>query len=260
MLDATAVELAMSLTADLRAAEADLTDILAELPNVEALVSENEAEAQRLRGEKADLTEQVAARGRVVVARELLEEHRADLAATQTRIGELRAQLQVEGDRRRLVKLEKELLAARGPWAERAIAASNHFFETAAELRLERLEAQAKEDKAARLRRSLKERGADAPEQPEGLRHYPPRSWSLGTFADPAKNTLLVPQFDRVLNGSGIFQRTEPKGTVVQDTTTTEATAPPRRDDGETDIRDFSPNQKTVREPLEQVDEAADDD
>jgi len=90
----------MSLKDDLKAAQAELDALEGELPNFERLLAHNEREVQALRERRASPEEQVAARSRVMVAKELLEQHHADIATAKARVEELKQALQGEADRR----------------------------------------------------------------------------------------------------------------------------------------------------------------
>jgi NADH dehydrogenase/NADH:ubiquinone oxidoreductase subunit G len=69
----------MTKTDDLKAAQAALTALQNDLPQFHSLLTDNEQDAQRLKTERAGLDEQVQAKNRVMSARELLEQHRADI-------------------------------------------------------------------------------------------------------------------------------------------------------------------------------------
>lgn len=78
---------------DLKAAQAHLDDLKAELPNYHTLVGDNEEEALRLRETRAPLDEQAQAKARVNVARELLEQHLADIDSARARVEKLSAEV-----------------------------------------------------------------------------------------------------------------------------------------------------------------------
>ncbi len=74
---------------ELQAAQKNLTELRDELPQFQALLSENEGDAARLKTERAALDDQAQAKNRVLVAREMLEQHRADIQAAERRVAEL---------------------------------------------------------------------------------------------------------------------------------------------------------------------------
>ncbi len=78
-----------SLQTDLKAAQDALTALQDELPQFHALLTDNEGDAQRLKSERASLDAQAQARGRVNVARELLEQHRADIETARGEVDRL---------------------------------------------------------------------------------------------------------------------------------------------------------------------------
>jgi chromosome segregation ATPase len=69
-----------SLQTDLKTAQDALTALQDELPQFHALLTDNEGDAQRLKSERASLDAQAQARGRVGVAKEMLEQHQSDVA------------------------------------------------------------------------------------------------------------------------------------------------------------------------------------
>jgi chromosome segregation ATPase len=79
----------MTKTDDLKAAQAALTALQDELPQFHALLTDNEQDAQRLKTERAGLDEQVQAKNRVMVAREMLEQHRADIETARAEVTRL---------------------------------------------------------------------------------------------------------------------------------------------------------------------------
>lgn len=85
-----------TLEADLSKAQDALTALQNELPQFHALLTENEQDAQRLKGERAPLDAQAQARGRVGIAREMLEQHQSDVANARAEVGRLEALLSRE--------------------------------------------------------------------------------------------------------------------------------------------------------------------
>ncbi len=78
-----------SLQTDLKAAQDALTALQDELPQFHALLTDNEGDAQRLKSERASLDAQAQARGRVQIAKEMLEQHHADLATARAEVQRL---------------------------------------------------------------------------------------------------------------------------------------------------------------------------
>lgn len=76
----------------LKTALETLATFRAELPDFERLVKDNEAAAETLRRERADLSKQAEAKGRVSVAREMLEQHHSDIATAQAEVSRLEAE------------------------------------------------------------------------------------------------------------------------------------------------------------------------
>lgn len=82
---------------DLKTAQRTLAELHAELPNFEKLVSDNERAADLLKAERASLDDQVGARTRVTVAREMLEQHHSDIATAQAEVEKLEGNAEREG-------------------------------------------------------------------------------------------------------------------------------------------------------------------
>jgi DNA repair exonuclease SbcCD ATPase subunit len=80
-----------TLQTDLKTAQDALTALQDELPQFHALLTDNEGDAQRLKSERASLDAQSQARGRVNVAREMLEQHRSDIATARAEVSRLEA-------------------------------------------------------------------------------------------------------------------------------------------------------------------------
>ncbi len=78
-----------TLDDDLKTAKDELQALQAELPNFHSLLTENEQDAQRLKSERAPLDEQAQAKGRVNVAREMLEQHQADIQSARAEVARL---------------------------------------------------------------------------------------------------------------------------------------------------------------------------
>ncbi len=75
-----------SLQTDLKTAQDALTALQDELPQFHALLTDNEQDAQRLKSERASLDVQAQARGRVGVAREMLEQHQSDIQIARAEV------------------------------------------------------------------------------------------------------------------------------------------------------------------------------
>jgi hypothetical protein len=80
-----------TLESELATARKELADLQSDLPQFHALLTENERDAQRLRTQKASLDAQSQARGRMQIAREMLEQHRVDIAAAHAEVARLEA-------------------------------------------------------------------------------------------------------------------------------------------------------------------------
>jgi DNA repair exonuclease SbcCD ATPase subunit len=80
---------ATTLENDLKTAKDELQALQAELPNFHTLLTDNEQDAQRLKSERASLDAQAQARGRVNVAREMLEQHQADIQTARAEVARL---------------------------------------------------------------------------------------------------------------------------------------------------------------------------
>lgn len=80
-----------AIETDLSKAREALTALQDELPQFRALLSENEQDAQRLKTERASLNEQAQARGRVQIAKEMLEQHQSDIATARAEVVRLEA-------------------------------------------------------------------------------------------------------------------------------------------------------------------------
>lgn len=76
----------------LQKAAETLETLRSELPDFERLVKDNERTAETLRRERADLTKQAEAKGRVNVAREMLEQHHGDIQIVQAEVSRLEAE------------------------------------------------------------------------------------------------------------------------------------------------------------------------
>ncbi len=80
---------ATTLENDLKTAKDELQALQAELPNFHTLLTDNEQAAQKLKAERAPLDEQAQAKGRVNVAREMLEQHQADIQNARAEVARL---------------------------------------------------------------------------------------------------------------------------------------------------------------------------
>jgi hypothetical protein len=84
------------IEADLDKAKQALKLLQDELPQFHALLTDNEADAQRLKTERASLDVQSQARGRVQIAKEMLEQHQSDIANAHAEANRLEALKQRE--------------------------------------------------------------------------------------------------------------------------------------------------------------------
>jgi len=84
------------IEADLKTAQSELDALRADLPQFHALLTDNEQDAQRLKSERASLDAQAQAKGRVEVAREMLEQHQSDIQAAQAEVARLEVVLERE--------------------------------------------------------------------------------------------------------------------------------------------------------------------
>ncbi len=84
-----------------------------ELPRFHGLLTDNEQTAERLRREKADLDEQAQARGRVNIAREMLQQHQSDIASAQQEVARLEADIDRERIILQMVEHSREAKAER---------------------------------------------------------------------------------------------------------------------------------------------------
>jgi chromosome segregation ATPase len=80
-----------AVEADLTKAREALTALQNELPQFHALLTDNEGDAQRLKSERAPLDAQAQARGRVQIAKEMLEQHQSDIATARAEVVRLEA-------------------------------------------------------------------------------------------------------------------------------------------------------------------------
>lgn len=85
-----------AIEADLTKAKEALTALQDELPQFHALLTDNEADVQRVKSERAPLDAQAQARGRVQIAKEMLEQHQSDIRTAQAEVARLEADLDRE--------------------------------------------------------------------------------------------------------------------------------------------------------------------
>ena len=78
-----------TLQTDLNTAQDTLKALQDELPQFHALLADNEQAAETLRRERGDLSKQAEAKGRVNVAREMLEQHQSDIQTAQAEVSRL---------------------------------------------------------------------------------------------------------------------------------------------------------------------------
>lgn len=82
----------LPVSESLQKAREAVATLQSELPDFEKLLADNEKAADTLRRERADLTRQAEAKGRVNVAREMLEQHHADVHGAQAEVSRLEAE------------------------------------------------------------------------------------------------------------------------------------------------------------------------
>lgn len=92
-------------------AKHDLELLEGELPNFQRLLTDNQEDERKLRQAKAPLAELAAAKGRVNVAGELLEQHHSDIAAQRREVARLENEYQAARTRDRVAALTKETAA-----------------------------------------------------------------------------------------------------------------------------------------------------
>ena len=80
-----------AIETDLKAAQSELEALCADLPQFHALLTDNEADGQRLKSERASLDAQSQVKGRVSVAKEMLEQHQSDIQAARAEVERLEA-------------------------------------------------------------------------------------------------------------------------------------------------------------------------
>lgn len=142
-----------NLTTKLAAAQEELEELQAELPNYNELVAVNEAEERELRENKASLSEIAQAKGRTSVARELRDQHLADIGTAQAEVQRLEARIdrtEKEATYERAKARKAELLQA---WEDRAKAAGRTIASVLDDLyKLEREATQATQEAHAAAR------------------------------------------------------------------------------------------------------------
>lgn len=111
----------------LEAARAELKALQKDLPQFHGLLTSNEQEAQKLRTERADINDQAQARGRVTVAKELLEQHQSDIATARAEVQRLEALAAREQTLQEMVEHAKEATRQRQA-LESALEAANTAF------------------------------------------------------------------------------------------------------------------------------------
>ncbi len=80
-----------TLQTDLETARDALTALQDELPQFHSLLTDNEHDAETKKRERASLDDQAQAKNRVMVAREMLEQHQSDIATAQAEVTRLEA-------------------------------------------------------------------------------------------------------------------------------------------------------------------------
>lgn len=105
-----------SLQTDLKTAQDALTALQDELPQFHALLTDNEQDAQRLKSERASLDAQSQARGRVQIAKEMLEQHHADIATARAEVTRLEGELRSVERQKALDALQVRRNALQAAW------------------------------------------------------------------------------------------------------------------------------------------------
>ena len=121
-----------TLQTDLKTAQDNLTALQDELPQFRTLLSDNEVEAEKLRKTRADLSKQAEAKGRVNVAREMLEQHQSDIATAQAEVSRLEGQLERE-QRLEQMTAHAKTAATHRTAVEKAVAGAVEDLQHAAE-------------------------------------------------------------------------------------------------------------------------------
>lgn len=96
-----------AIEADLSKAREALTALQDELPQYHTLLTDNEQDAQRLKSECASLDAQSQARGRVQIAKEMLEQHQSDIQAARAEVDRLNVALNRESTLLKMVEQAK---------------------------------------------------------------------------------------------------------------------------------------------------------
>ncbi len=96
-----------ALETDLKAARDDLTALQNDLPQFHALLTDNEQDATRLKTDRASLDAQAQAKGRVSVAKEMLEQHQSDIENAEREVARAEATVRHETMLSTLVKHAK---------------------------------------------------------------------------------------------------------------------------------------------------------
>ena len=98
---------------DLETARSELQALNTELPQYRDLLADNEREQAKLKEDKAPIDALAQARGRVAVAKELLDQHEADIATAQAQVTRLEAQAARESRLSRMAQHAETALAHR---------------------------------------------------------------------------------------------------------------------------------------------------
>lgn len=99
---------AQGIKKQLDQARQELAALELELPNFHSLLTDNEQAEAELRRNKAPLDKLAQAKGRVTVARELLEQHQADIGTARAEVQRLEGALQRETTLERMTEAARE--------------------------------------------------------------------------------------------------------------------------------------------------------
>jgi chromosome segregation ATPase len=104
-------------------AKHDLEQLEGELPNFERLLTDNQEEERKLRQAKAPLADLAAAKGRMNVARELLEQHKSDIGTARAEVSSLTVQIDRAEKQAHLDELNAEQAELASAWEAKALEA-----------------------------------------------------------------------------------------------------------------------------------------
>ncbi len=147
----------------LEQARRDLTELEAETPNFERLLADNQADELKLRQSKTALSDIAAAKGRVNVAGELLDQHHSDVQTARAEVNRLEATITRQKKQQELDRLIARQKNLQADWTSKAASITGALITS-----LEALHDL--ECKAGPLRRELevaaRELGVETPDRP----------------------------------------------------------------------------------------------